>query len=939
MTIAKHLTFLLALFICVSAANAQPKDVVEPVVKDKLERVTLNQKELGGEINRRINLLTYKNYMVVDLDKDWLDKFKNRTDRKGSQYVYYGIGKVIDAGSLLAEYTGDAKVVQRTQYLVDQLRSSRAPDGYLGFWNVEPGNLQDYINWILHEQEYINLGLVRNYRTTGNPQSLEDAKTMGDYIIKTFPTEENGFYDPSKICTAGLPEGFLELYRVTGDKRYLDFAANVRHGNGSSEVRCASLLTWKQDFKTRPCHVYVMLARTFAQTELYRLNSSDSLMQMSRFMKNEMLEKGRGALLITGSTSQGEHMTYNQNGAGNVQESCVTAYLLRWFDSLLRLEGDLKYGDIMERTIFNALFAAQEPCGRHISYFLCFTGRRSFQGGDTFCCNGNYRRAVAELPQKVYYRFADGGIALNLFTNSEKTFDVNGKSVTIKQETDYPNSGEVKLTLASSAPVSFPFRYRTPRWANTIACTVNGADVPVVRTEKGYAEIQREWKTGDTIHLSLSMDWRLIRGRSVQEGRVALMRGPVLFGFSTRLNPELSKKIADGRNLVIDPACIGLVERDDYVRPDGQKVSVKAWLNSDCSGEKVDVLFSEFVDDKCVSVYFKVPNLKNTAPIPLTDDELISEPQKTINREVVQALYGEKSLDDLPSAFVASAKCLADLAEDYVPPAGKQDLKAEFPARGGNGSWSLWLDGKPLSSSCKSYACPLGFAYGSPDSSELGFFANYCPSPHMANGWAEAYTEKIFDLAIPQESRNDYLYTHPVSDSGVFVIARWTPTEPLPINQIGVAGTLMARNSSDGVQLRVQYWNRENQLVGESVFYSAEGKDVPPVRKLEYFVQNGSCEKASRIDLKIGCNGSHICDSTALNARVYQTAEPYLKRDVTEKVKPLLSGKLQEKIGSFQDLFGDSTPDKPKSLTLFIQNNDTNTIEIKTFLDGEPIEL
>ncbi|MDO4629126.1 MAG: glycoside hydrolase family 127 protein, partial [Planctomycetia bacterium] len=294
----------------------------------------------------------------------------------------------------------------------------------------------------------INLGLVRNYRTTGNLQSLKDAKIMGDYILRTFPTEENGFYDPAKTCTAGLPEGFLELYRVTGEKKYLDFATNVRHGNSYGEVRCEALCTWKQDFKTRPCHVYVMLARTYAQTELYRLTGTDSLMDMSHFMKQEMLEKGRGALLIPGSTSQGEHMTYNQDGAGNIQESCVTAYLLRWFDCLMRLEGDMRYGDIMERTIYNALFAAQEPSGRRISYYLCFTGPRTFQTIDTFCCNGNYRRAVAELPQKVYYRFKDDcfgknrtrkdGIALNLFTESEKTFDVVGKSVTIRQETDCP---------------------------------------------------------------------------------------------------------------------------------------------------------------------------------------------------------------------------------------------------------------------------------------------------------------------------------------------------------------------------------------------------------------------------------------------------------------------------------------------------------------------
>ena len=98
-----------------------PFDVVKPRVPDKLCRVTLNQQELGGEIDRRIQNLIYQNYMVVDLDGKWLNHFRNRTDRGDRSHVYYGIGKVFDAGSLFAAYTGDSKVAARTQYIIDEL--------------------------------------------------------------------------------------------------------------------------------------------------------------------------------------------------------------------------------------------------------------------------------------------------------------------------------------------------------------------------------------------------------------------------------------------------------------------------------------------------------------------------------------------------------------------------------------------------------------------------------------------------------------------------------------------------------------------------------------------------------------------------------------------------------------------------------------------------
>jgi hypothetical protein len=91
--------------------SCQPTlDVVPSRAPDQLCRVTLDQQELGGEIDRRIRNLIYQNYMAIDLDGNWLDHFRHRTDRGDRSHVYYGIGKVFDAGSLFAAYTGDPKV-------------------------------------------------------------------------------------------------------------------------------------------------------------------------------------------------------------------------------------------------------------------------------------------------------------------------------------------------------------------------------------------------------------------------------------------------------------------------------------------------------------------------------------------------------------------------------------------------------------------------------------------------------------------------------------------------------------------------------------------------------------------------------------------------------------------------------------------------------------
>ena len=986
------LTLSCGLFLAASIqadeSNRDTFDVVKPRVRDRLCRVTLNQQELGGEIDRCIQNLIYRNYMVVDLDGKWLNHFRNRTDRGGQSHLYYGIGKVFDAGSLFAAYTGDPKVAARTQYIIDELVKSRDAGGYIGFWNVEPENRQNHINWILHEQEYNNLALVRNYRCTGNPQSLAHARIMGDYILKTFPTPQNPCYDAGQICTAGLPEGMLELYRVTGDKRYLDFAADVPHGNNHGEVQLASLRTWEQDFSRRPRHVYVMLARCYAQTELYRLTGEENLLSMSQLMRNELLKKGEGGMLVTGSCSEGEQFSYSQNGRGAIGESCVTAYVLRWIDSLMRLEGDMRYGDLLERTIYNALLAANSPDGRWIRYFTPFTGDRQYDTRDFFCCCGNYRRAVAELPQKVYYRTPEGGIALNLFTNSKKAFDVKGQTVTILQETAYPNDGDVKLTFSTQHqnPVAFAFQFRTPRWCEKITLRVND-EAPVtidplgntvehsrsrIRENSGVAAetpkshdfgyvgcyvLNQIWKDGDVVNISMPMAWRLLRGRAVQDGRVARLRGPIVYCIGKDQNAELlsRKECPEPRNLVIDPASIAEPIKDDSIRPNGLKVVAKAWLNANCTGEKVDVTLTEFIDPSGQDVYFCVPNLGDTSPVRLADDEIVSWPNEFVNAHVLKAFYGPKTTGDLEAVFEVRGDVVADLAADYINPGGRTGVKAEFPDATG-GSWAFYNcknggllstavagDVKPLNSQFKAFGSPLGYAYGLENQGDqLGFVSNYAPSDRQEDAWRNHYTERMFDQVLSAAVRNDFLYTHPISDTACYNVFRWTPSAGLARSRsretsgeqpkdpnshefgygrkrmnlaadLTLCGTLFS-NLGNGVELRVIRWNDDTR---HDVLGTFNTKDltVGKCGTAEFVLRLARGEVGKHIDFVLHNAGSHICDATALKIRAYTNVQrAAIQTDVTDKVQAKFHNRLVTPLGPYAELFGDVAPGEEKTL-------------------------
>jgi DUF1680 family protein len=167
-------------------------------------------------------------------------------------------------------------------------------------------------------------------------------------------------------------------------------------------------------------------------------------------------------LMLTGSGGQWEIWTNDQDGRGALGETCATAYQIRIYDAILRQKGESLWGDLMERTIFNTLFAAQSPNGRQIRYFAPTEGKREYHPDDIYCCPNNYRRIIAELPTFVYYT-TDNGVAVNLYTASKAELTLQkGQKLILQQETAYPSDGKVKLQLSMTKPTKFELKLRIP---------------------------------------------------------------------------------------------------------------------------------------------------------------------------------------------------------------------------------------------------------------------------------------------------------------------------------------------------------------------------------------------------------------------------------------------------------------------------------------------
>ena len=356
------------------------------------------------------------------------------------------------------------------------------------------------------------------------------------------------------------------------------------------------------------------------------------------------------------------------------------------------------------------------------------------------------------------------------------------------------------------------------------------------------------------------------------------------------------------------------------------KAVAKAWLNQDRTGEKVDVTLTEFIDPSGQDVYFRVPNLADTSPVRLTDDEIVSWPNEFVNAHVLKAFYGPKATGDLAALFEIRGDVVADLAADYVNPGGKTGVKAEFPDATG-GRWAFYNcknggllstaaagDVKPLNSQFKAFGSPLGYAYGLENQGdELGFVSNYAPSDRQEDAWRNHYTEKMFDQVLSAAERNDFLYTHPISDTACYNVFRWTPSADVQKKDVTLCGTLFS-NLGNGVELRVIRWNDDTR---HDVLGTFNTKDltVGKCGTAEFVLRLPPGEVGKHLDFVLHNAGAHVCDATALKIRAYTNVQrAAAQTDVTEKVQAKFHNRLVTPLGPYAELFGEAAPGAEKTL-------------------------
>ena len=197
---------------------------------------------------------------------------------------------------------------------------------------------------------------------------------------------------------------------------------------------------------------------------------------------------------------------------------------------LLRVTQDSRYGDSMERVMYNTILGAKplQENGKNFYYADCnFDGQRVYKKALWACCSGTLPQVAADYRINLYFR-GPRAVYVNLYVPSTLRWLQNGATLSLTHESEYPYEDHIAFSITASQPTELTLHFRIPAWAEGATLSVNGIRHKGAATPGQFAAVRREWKTGDRVQLELPLKMRLEAIDARHSDTVALVRGPLV---------------------------------------------------------------------------------------------------------------------------------------------------------------------------------------------------------------------------------------------------------------------------------------------------------------------------------------------------------------------------------------------------------------------------
>ncbi|MGA2498419.1 MAG: beta-L-arabinofuranosidase domain-containing protein [Tepidisphaeraceae bacterium] len=524
-------TLLLAGFAIVLRAGAATP-VPEKIPCAVPDRQDFQQPDLAhftGWMGSRIDANEQGRLVKIDTNR-LLEGYRKRPGRQSWDGEH--VGKWLHAATLAWVYTGDPALRKKLDETAAELCKCQLADGYLGTYLDK----DRWTEWDVWAHKYNLIGLITYMRYTGNMAPLPVCRKIGDLLCDTFG-DEPGKRDIIKaghhvgLAPTSVLEPMVLLYRLTGEARYLDFCKYIlgawEHPNGPKIV--STLLTLKRVDKVGNGKAYEMLSCLNGALEYYRTVGGDRrILDACLNAWQDIVDK---RLYLTGASSYGEcfHDDFDLPNVANVGETCVTVTWLQFNAHLLRLTGEARFAEQLERVVLNQLFGAQRADGAAWGYYVQMEGKKPYSSTlDGHCCLSSGPRGVALIPTFALSTDADG-VVVNLYDTGKASLTLRDQTaVKLTTTTLYPADEHIRITVEPAARKTFTVKVRVPLWCGKPSIQAAGKAVDVVPGADGYVAIAREWTPGDTIELAFKLEPRLVVGDHKNAGNVALLYGPLV---------------------------------------------------------------------------------------------------------------------------------------------------------------------------------------------------------------------------------------------------------------------------------------------------------------------------------------------------------------------------------------------------------------------------
>ena len=486
---------------------------------------------------------------------------------------------------------------------IEQVAKAQMPDGYIHtpvvikerFGNTQndatvvgintdqekTGSFASRMHFETYNLGHLMTASVVHYRATGKRSLLDCGIKAADFLYR-FYKEAPADLARNAICPSHYM-GAAEIYRATGDKRYLELAEgliNIRDSVTNGEDHNQDRIPFRQQYEAmghavRANYLYAGVA------DLYNETGEQQLMKNLEAIWNDIVTRkiyitgGCGAL-YDGVSPDGT--TYDQPSIQQIHQAYGRAYqlpnetshnetcadigmlLLSW--RLLLATGEAKYADMVENELYNGILSGISIDGEDYFYTNALRKTAEFPYKmrwpksrqryiSCFCCPPNTLRTLCEA-QEYAYTFGEGTLWCNVYGDNT----LNTPSLQITQHTDYPYNGRVTIRFDKVNDIR-KVKVRIPSWCKDATVMVNEDLISSEVTPDSYVEIERKWKKGDVLELNMEMPVRIVESNPlVEENRnqVAVRRGPLVYCLEG-VDIQDGKKLSD----VVIPADIRLI--------------------------------------------------------------------------------------------------------------------------------------------------------------------------------------------------------------------------------------------------------------------------------------------------------------------------------------------------------------------------------------------